>query len=69
MGSVLAANLRGPMRTGFTAAASAGWWIIAVSGVTVILLALVTTSRAGKASAQRAAELIETAEEKVLLRN
>jgi EmrB/QacA subfamily drug resistance transporter len=65
MGSVLAANLHGSMRTGFVSATEPGWWIIAASGVVVIILALVTTSRAGKASAERTASIIATAEEKI----
>jgi EmrB/QacA subfamily drug resistance transporter len=65
MGSVLSADLHGPMRAGFADAARPGWWIIAAAGVVVIVLALVTTSRTGKASAERTASLIATAEEKI----
>jgi hypothetical protein len=64
MGSVLAANLHGPMRAGFAAAARPGWWIIAAAGVIIIVLALITTSRAGQASAERTASLFAFAEEK-----
>jgi EmrB/QacA subfamily drug resistance transporter len=65
MGSVLAANLHGPMRAGFVAAARPGWWIIAAAGVVVIALALITTSRTGKASAERTASLVALGEEKI----
>jgi hypothetical protein len=64
MGSVLAANLHGSMRAGFAAAARPGWWIIAVAGAVVLVLALITTSRTGKASAERTASLVALAEEK-----
>jgi EmrB/QacA subfamily drug resistance transporter len=65
MGSVLAANLHGPMAAGFAAATRPGWWIIAAAGVVVIVLALITTSRGGRASAERTATLVAKAEEKI----
>ena len=65
MGSVLAANLHGPMAAGFAAATRPGWWIVAAAGVVVIVLALITTSRSGKASAERTATLVAKAEEKI----
>jgi EmrB/QacA subfamily drug resistance transporter len=65
MGSVLAANLHGSMAAGFAAATRPGWWIIAVAGVVVIVLALITTSRTAKASAERTAALVVKAEEKI----
>ena len=65
MGSLLAANLHGPMAAGFAAATRPGWWIIAAAGVVVIVLALITTSRSGKASAERTATLVAKAEEKI----
>ena len=55
MGSVLAANLHGSLQSGFTAATRPGWWIIAGCGFVVIVLALITTSQRGKASAAQAA--------------
>lgn len=61
-GSVLAANLHGPLAAGFTDATRPAWWIVAAMGACVAVLALVATGRAGRASAQRAAELIELAE-------
>jgi MFS family permease len=67
MGSVLAANLHGPITTGFTSATRPGWWITVGCGLVVFVLALWTTGRAGSASARRAAELIvaDEAEPKV----
>ena len=65
MGSVLAANLHGPMAAGFAAATRPGGWIVAAAGVVVIVLALITTSRSGKASAERTATLVAKAEEKI----
>jgi EmrB/QacA subfamily drug resistance transporter len=62
MGSVLADNLRGPMTAGFAVAARPGWWIVVVCGAIVFALALATTGRAGRASAERAATLITAAE-------
>jgi EmrB/QacA subfamily drug resistance transporter len=61
-GSVLAAGLHGPLATGFTAAVKPAWWLIAALGGCVLVLALVTTGRAGRASAARAAALIEQAD-------
>ena len=58
MGSVLAANLHGPLAAGFISATRPCWWIIAGAGVVVLALALYTTGRAGQASAARTASLI-----------
>jgi len=63
MGSVLTANLHGPLQSGFAAATRPGWWIIAACGVAVIILALIATGRRGKASAAKTASLVATAEE------
>jgi len=63
MGSVLAANLHGPLPAGFAAATRPGWWIVAGLGVTVVALALVMTGRAGVDSAARTATLIARADE------
>ena len=65
MGSVLAANLHGPLAAGaagFSAATRPGWWIIAGAGVAVFALALATTGRTATATAARAASLIASAE-------
>ncbi len=62
-GSVLAGSLHGgALATGFTAATRPAWWIIAAMGVCVAVMAVASTGRAGRASAQRAASLIELAE-------
>ena len=64
-GSVLAAGLHGPLATGFAAATRPAWWIVAAMGVCVFVLAVVTTGRTGRASATRAAALIEHADRAV----
>ena len=61
-GSVLAANLHGPLSAGFAAATRPAWWIVAAMGLCVLAIALVTTGRAGRASAARAAALIAPAD-------
>ena len=63
MGSVLTANLHGPLPSGFVAATRPGWWIIAACGFAVIVLALITTGQRGRASAAKTAMLVATAEE------
>jgi EmrB/QacA subfamily drug resistance transporter len=65
MGSVLAANLHGSIRTGFAAATVPGWWLVAACGAIVLALALWTTGRTGRASAARAATLIVAEEQPV----
>jgi hypothetical protein len=65
-GSVLAAGLHGgPLAPGFAAATRPAWWIVAAMGACVFTLALVTTGRTGRASAERAASLIELADSAV----
>jgi EmrB/QacA subfamily drug resistance transporter len=63
MGSVLAGNLHGPITAGFASATRPGWWIVVGCGVLVLALALGTTGRAGRASAERAASLIVATED------
>ena len=63
MGSVLTANLHGPLQSGFAAATRSCWWIIAACGFAVIVLALITTGQRGRASAAKTATLVATAEE------
>ncbi len=65
MGSVLAANLHGPLATGFTAATRPGWWIVAGLGLVVGAMAVITTGRAGKASADRTATLVASEQEQI----
>ena len=50
VGSVLAASMRGSLRTGFVHAAHAGWWVMACCGYAVLLLALVCHSRWAKST-------------------
>ncbi len=68
MGSVLAANLHGPLASGFTAATRPGWWIVTGLGVIVVALALATTGRAGQLSAARTASLVAGADEQIAAR-
>jgi hypothetical protein len=53
VGSVLAASMRGSIRTEFTQASHAGWWIMSCCGYAVLLLGLVCNSRWAKATATR----------------
>ena len=53
VGSVLAASIRGPMRSGFVKAAHAGWWILAGCGYAVLLLGVLTTTQWARATAAR----------------
>ena len=61
-GSVLAAGLHGPIAAGFASATRPAWWIVTAMGGCVLVLTLATTGRAGRASAARAAALIEHAD-------
>jgi len=62
---VLAANLHGSFAAGFATATRPAWWLVAAMGAIVLALALATTGRAGRASAARTAELIESADTRV----
>jgi MFS family permease len=53
VGSVLAASMRGSMRTEFVHASHAGWWILACCGYAVLLLGLICNTRWAKATAAR----------------
>ena len=53
VGSVLAASIRGPMRSGFVHAAHAGWWILAGCGYAVLLLGVISTTQWARATAAR----------------
>lgn len=55
MGSAVLSALHGPLRAGFAGASHVGWWIIAGCGAAVLLLAIITTGRWAKATAERAA--------------
>jgi EmrB/QacA subfamily drug resistance transporter len=59
-GSILAGSLRGrPLRAGFVAASHAGWLLLAVMGVVIVVLGLVTASRWALGTAARTAERFE----------
>ena len=55
MGSAVLSALHGPLQLGFAGASHVGWWIIAGCGAAVLLLAIITTGRWAKATAERAA--------------
>ena len=55
VGSVLAASMRGSIRTEFVHASHAGWWIMACCGYAVLLLGLVCNSRWARTTAATAA--------------
>jgi EmrB/QacA subfamily drug resistance transporter len=57
IGTVAVAQVHGPIRTGFAAAARPGWVIVAVCGLTIALLGVFTTTRRAMLSAERAAAL------------
>jgi len=54
-GSILVANLHGPLRTGFVAASHAAWLLLAGCGGVVFVLGLVTTNRWALGTAARTA--------------
>ena len=62
-GSILAGNLRGlPLRDGFVTASHADWLLLAVMGVVIVVLGLVTASRWALGTAARTAARFEGAE-------
>jgi len=64
-GSILAASLHGPLRTGFVAASHAAWLLLAACGAAIVVLGLVTTSRWALGTAARTAAMYETAEPRI----
>jgi EmrB/QacA subfamily drug resistance transporter len=54
-GSILAANLHGPLRAGFVAASHADWLLLVGCGVAIMILGLVTNSRWALQTAARIA--------------
>jgi EmrB/QacA subfamily drug resistance transporter len=54
-GSILAANLHGPLRARFVPASHAGWLLLAGCGAAIMVLALVTNSRWAQQTAARTA--------------
>jgi len=55
VGSVLAASMRGTVRTSFIHAAHGGWWIMACCGYAVLLLGLICNTRWAKQTTARPA--------------
>ena len=63
-GSILAGNLRGqPLRDGFVTASHADWLLLAVMGVVIVVLGLVTASRWALGTAARTAARFEATAE------
>jgi EmrB/QacA subfamily drug resistance transporter len=54
-GSILVANLHGPLRTGFVSASHAAWLLLAGCGGVVFVLGLITTNRWALSTAARTA--------------
>lgn len=59
VGSVLSLGLAGPLRTGFSAASQAAWWIIAVCGLAVLSVGALTTGRWAVSTTERTARLFD----------
>jgi EmrB/QacA subfamily drug resistance transporter len=57
VGSIVTAQVHGPMRDGFTGASHIGWWIIAGCGALITALGILSTTKRAKASAERTAAL------------
>ncbi|MDT0402904.1 MFS transporter [Streptomyces edwardsiae] len=63
IGAVLAAGVgSAPYASAFVAAARPGWWILAVCGLVVLVVGLLTSGRWAHRTAERTAERLETAE-------
>jgi MFS family permease len=63
-GSILAANLHGPLPARFVPASHAGWLLLAGCGAAIMVLALVTNSRWALRTADRIAAAYEPAKPK-----
>jgi hypothetical protein len=63
-GSILAANLHGPLPAWFVPASHVGWLLLAGCGVAIMVLALVTNSRWALQTAARTATRLDTAEQR-----
>ena len=61
-GSILAANLHGPLRGGFVPASKADWVLLAACGAAVFVLGLVTTGRWALSTATRTADQYDATE-------
>jgi EmrB/QacA subfamily drug resistance transporter len=55
IGSAVVSVLTGPLRTGFVQASHVGWWLIAVCGLLVLVVTMVTTGRWARSTADRVA--------------
>ena len=64
-GSAMTSSLHGPLRTGFTQAAHAGWLITAGFGLLVLLAGLASSGRWARATAARTAARLMTEEPRV----
>jgi EmrB/QacA subfamily drug resistance transporter len=58
-GSILAANLHGPLRAGFVSASHADWLLLAACGAAIFVLGLVTTSRWAQRTAARTSAALQ----------
>ncbi|MEU7835354.1 MFS transporter [Nonomuraea sp. NPDC049129] len=56
LGSLVAAAVQGPWRTGFPQASHIGWWICTASGAVVLVLGILTTSRWARRTAEHTTE-------------
>jgi MFS family permease len=63
-GSILAANLHGPLRARFVPASHAGWLLLAGCGAAIMVLALVTNGRWALQTAARTAARLDAAEQR-----
>jgi EmrB/QacA subfamily drug resistance transporter len=63
-GSILAANLHGPLRTGFVPASHADWLLLTGCGAAIMILALVTNGKWAARTAARTAAWYDPAEPK-----
>jgi EmrB/QacA subfamily drug resistance transporter len=58
-GSILAANLHGPIRAGFVSASHADWLLLAACGAAIFVLGLVTTSGWAQRTAARTSAVLQ----------
>ena len=63
-GSILAANLHGPLRAGFVPASHADWLLLVGCGVAIMVLGLVTNGRWALQTAARTAARYEATEQR-----
>jgi len=63
-GSILAANLHGPLRARFVPASHAGWLLLAGCGAAIMVLGLVTNGRWALRTAARTATRLDAAEQR-----